>query len=254
MERYSFSQLRMFLRCPYQYYLRYIEGLKIPPDGGLTRGSACHSSILSDRDVAKDGLLAAKIKGIPMPLDEVIDTFNDCIERKKDETEWNDEKLSYDDARSSGQKAVQEYYKYAHQVIPEAIEQEIATEIDGVPYLGYIDIVCEGYNADLKFKSRKADVSVTELLQLGIYNLYNNKPFAMIHSVIIRKKDTEVITQNFAKDQLLTDRIRRYNEIFISMKEKEMFPPCNPDSWGCSPDWCGYTRICPYYTGKKGER
>jgi len=250
---YSFSQLRMFLRCPYQYHLRYNEGLKMPPDGGLARGLACHHAILMDKDNEKDGLLSAKMKGEIWGLDQVVDTFNDAIDSTRDTIEWNDERMSYENARTTGQGAVKEYAKYARQVEPEALEQRIEVAIEGVPYVGYIDLICPSYNADLKFKSRKSDVSVTELIQLGIYNLYNDKPYSMLHNVIIRKKSVEVIANSYPSTALPFDRIKRYNEIFVTMKEKELFPPCNPDNWCCSPDWCGYTKICPYYSGKKGE-
>ena len=241
----------MFLRCPYQYHLRYNLGLKIKPDGGLTRGSCCHNAILKSRD-GKDGLLSAKIKGETWNVDQTVDTFNDSIDSVKDDVEWNDERMSYDKARNTGQDAVKKYHVFARSVEPESVEVEINPTLDGILFKGYIDIICPNYNADLKFKSKKSVLSVSELMQMGIYNLHNQKPYSMIHSVIIRKSGVEVCPENIEEDMLPMDRIRRYMEIFLTSKEKEVFPPCSPDNWSCDPSWCGYTRICPYYTGTKG--
>ena len=252
MDYISYSQLRMYLRCGYQYYLRYVKDIKLPPDGGLTRGSACHNAILKSRS-GKDGLLSAKIKGESWCLDQTIDAFNDSIESLKTDTEWNNEKLSYETARNTGQDAVKGYHKFAQSVEPEAVEVEGEAKLDGVLYKGYIDIITPAYNADLKFRSRKMDLSVNELLQMGIYNMFSPKPFSMIHSVIMRKKGVEVIPLNILAEELPVDRLKAYTEMFMKAKDNEIYLPCNPDDWGCSPDWCGYTRICPYYSGKKGS-
>ena len=41
----SVTQLRMYLRCPLQYYFRYICGLKIPPTGDITLGRTVHAAL-----------------------------------------------------------------------------------------------------------------------------------------------------------------------------------------------------------------
>lgn len=252
-DKISFSQLNMALRCPYQYYLRYVEGLKIPPDGAQARGQAAHNTLLSDKKFTEnptEGLLSARMQGEVWTIDQTIDTFNDKIEARKYDVEWSDD-LPYEDARRTGQEAVKEYHKFARDLEPQGVEVEFSAELLGVPLIGYIDLVTEAYNADLKVRKRKMDLSVSELMQLGIYNLHNHKPYAMIHSMIIRAKGVEVVTHNIEAKNLPDERIKRYLETFMRMREKEIYPPCSPDNWSCSPDFCGFYKLCKYAQGNQ---
>lgn len=56
MARFSYSRVGCFKSCPYQYYLRYIEGLKtIPnqdPDNALYLGTALHTGLEKNVDAA----------------------------------------------------------------------------------------------------------------------------------------------------------------------------------------------------------
>lgn len=243
----------MFFRCPYQYYMRYIEGLKIAPDGAMTRGLVCHSTLLINKDKAEDGLLSAKKKGNDWCLDETVDAYNTLLDSKKDEVEWSDD-LPFEEVRNTGQDAVKCYHKFSKRIDKiEEVEAKIDIDIDGTKVIGYIDLVTEAYNADLKIKKRKMDLSIAEMMQMGIYNMYNDKQYCNLHNVIIRKKGCEVIEYNIPRKNLPNDRIRQYLETFLAMKEKEMYPPCHPDNWSCSPNFCGYYRQCVYAQGKRGK-
>jgi len=73
-ELLSVSKIRMYLRCPLQYYYRYCEGLKVPPDSGLTLGKSVHAGIEAN--------YSQKITSFSdLPLNDVLDVYSTAFGR-----------------------------------------------------------------------------------------------------------------------------------------------------------------------------
>ena len=74
--RLSPSSINMFLRCQYQWYLRYVEGLKVPPKSALVVGLAFHKG--------EEINFSQKVEtGEDLPLDDVLDAYDTSLSRER---------------------------------------------------------------------------------------------------------------------------------------------------------------------------
>jgi len=80
----SVTQIKMYLRCPAQYYFRYVLGLKIPPAGALVLGRAVHAGL--------EHYFAGKLHtGEGPPVNRVLDVFDAAFEAERPEADWGED-------------------------------------------------------------------------------------------------------------------------------------------------------------------
>jgi hypothetical protein len=104
------TQVNMFLRCPAQWYYRYVRGLKRPPSGAATLGSATLGSAV-DAGITHNYLQKIETHQ-DLVLDEVLDAFSTDFEARKTETLWEAEEEP-NKVKDDGVRVLSLYHKEA---------------------------------------------------------------------------------------------------------------------------------------------
>ncbi len=162
----SVTQLKMYLRCPLQYYLRYVCGLKIPPTGDLILGRTVHSTLEEN--------YRQKIQSHQdLPLQQFHDIFSQRWDQEAQLTLFEDgEKPGQ--LKDEGVRLLDPYHRdVAPGVQPVKVEREflLDTGATELPLKGYIDLIDDqGAIIDHKTTKRSfpADAAAKDL-QLTAY-------------------------------------------------------------------------------------
>lgn len=243
----SNSSISMYLRCPAQYYFRYVLNYVIPPKVVLIKGSAVHKGQEINYKQKIDSHEDLKTSDV---MEVVADEFTKLVsdvEVAPDE----DVGKELDEAVGMG-KAYHE--EIAKTVQPLAVEQEIRIQHNDFTLQGYIDVIEEGgIIRDTKTKTRLPEQSeVDKDLQLSAYAyLYRSalevKEKGIRLDCILRggkkvKPSTNTITTY--RDDSDVERYRKIAEKVHEAIRNEMFYPNHHEGWVCSPAYCGYWKEC----------
>lgn len=272
-EYLSISQVNMYLRCPAQYRFRYVEDHKRPPAVPMALGTSGHAALETTHHHIVD-------HDIPATNEEVLDSFSDkWAEISQQVEDWEGEKPGQ--LKDKGLALVRLYNdKLAPKVKPHVdgkvrgIEKEFKITVAGVPMLGYIDLIdtnaavafssaelqlmkdqgreipedLRSAVVDFKFKGKSMTrAEVDGSLQLTLYSLATGV-YAVRFDQLLKTKVPQIKRASSTRtkqDHVWLQRVVREVAEAIS---KGAFPPCSPDSWICSPRWCGYFSEC---RGKK---
>jgi hypothetical protein len=178
----SNSQVEMYIRCPRQYYYRYIEGLKEAPGFSLAQGLSGHAALELNN--------LTKIKsGEDLPTKEVIERMSDeWTERYKDAAgemvlvDPADKKLrkatpkDVDASRRDLGHRLSIYMEdNAPSIQPEGAEERHEVEIAGIPLLAFTDLRVANGVWDYKFGNSRSTSyakrpAVDKSLQLSLYS------------------------------------------------------------------------------------
>lgn len=243
MNYISPTQLNMYLRCPAQYYFRYIEGLVIAPNAAMTKGWTVHKGI---EENYKQKIETKK----DMRLEDILEFTATVFEEKAEETEWDEDKGKTKD------EAIQLISLYhtsvAPTVQPVCVEQRIEVPLEdiGINLLGFIDLVdSEGYIRDTKTARRSpAKNAIDKNLQLSVYSLAYRKLTGRNEQgvkldYLVQNKTPKVVTLETKRteDDLL--RLQSIIQGVVSGIKNNVFYP-NIDNYLCSEKWCGYWNEC----------
>jgi len=241
--RLSPSSINMFLRCQYQWYLRYIEERKIPPKAALVVGLAFHkgeeSNFLEKIETGKD-----------LSLEDVFDVYDTEFEQRAEEVEeWEEDKGKVKD---EGYKLLECYHKeLAPTVQPLLVEDWIEEELDnGIILRGKRDVVTEDMAViDLKTANRKpSQIDLSYQLQLELYACQGDIKKAFIHYAIKTKKPkTLVLEHELPEEKRLLKVVSSVAQaIQEAIRTGNFIPNGLGHSWACQ--YCGYRErgLCPY--------
>lgn len=235
------TQINMFLRCQYQWYLRYVEGIKIPPKPEMVVGTAFHRAM-------EENFKHKIEKQTDLPVSDVLDVFDYEFNQKIEEVEEKDDK-TIGDLKDSGYSITKEYYtKKAINVLPLEVESYIEHQVSSdIKLQGYADIITEDLTViDLKTVKRKPsdEVDLAYQLQLETYALSGDILKAEIHYAVQTKKP-EIITisHNLPKEPRIT---KIALQVSNAIKTGIFLPNGLGHNWACS--YCGYRQkgLCPY--------
>ena len=254
--RLSATQLNMYLRCPHQWYLRYIKGLKIPPAGNMVQGRVYHEATADN--------FKQKIKSKEdIPFNELVDRYSEHW--KKDvvvsEIDWEGAKPST--VREEGIALLKCYHKeVAPKIFPKLVEeQKVKFVIPGtLEVVGITDLVdIRDKIIDHKLSVREKSQSDADRdLQASVYLWLRPECKAFVFHQIIKKRPTKSMlvkepgTASIIpyKNLVTTKRSPQQTERFVKMMsdtytlmQAGVFPP-RCDSFWCSEKWCGYWGIC----------
>lgn len=245
----SVSQITMYLRCSKQYFYRYIEGLKRPPNIRLVTGKAGHAGIEQDN-------LWKLTTGESLPARTIVEhgvaAFEEFAEEAEDATA-TEKSNAKDSLAATLDYYGTEYSPHAPKVL--AAEQEffidVSTKTD--PMLGYIDLIDADGIWDYKFTSRpKTQDEVDLSLQLSVYDIANGqkaKNLGLVAIIPATSRSTPRIAITRRTPALLRKRARTEKtlrtlttiEAVSEAIQHETFIPVD-DPRICS--WCGYRDIC----------
>lgn len=281
-EYMSFSQIDMYLRCPRQYYHRYVLGQPRPPGVALLFGKGVHAAVEKTHHHLID---YSKPAPIEMLKDTLSDKFDEMAE-EFDEINWEEEEHSPGELKDTGIKMVSLYNeKFAPKVKPQVkktpggvikgVEKKIETTVAGINFIGYIDLIdCNAtavfteeetklYEANggeipedfrtaiVDFKTKQkamAPAEVMNSLQLTLYSYVEQVPIVRFDQFLNQKKGVKFIQSYSSRKQEDYFWLEEIVTHVVKSVSAGMFPPCSPTEWMCTPKWCGYYSSC---RGKK---
>lgn len=261
------SHLAMLSRCELQYEKRYIEGIKSPPRAVLARGIAAHSAVNYD--------LAAKLNtGALLADDDLRDAAADAFELewgKGVELEGPGSGIDPDEVKALGKEKIRGAYKdqtiaaatvyhtdAAPHVYPieNGLERPFRLKLKGQDFglAGTIDIIEADRVRDLKTATKSPGRGEADsALELTMYGLAIRVAEGRAPSEVTLDK---MVTPPTAKPYVRTLRSTRGPADFQALIKRAalaaqrirsgVLMPAPPDSWACSPRWCGYWETCPF--------
>lgn len=249
----SYSQISALLRCGRAYEFRYLRKMPVPLPIRLLAGRVYHHCIsvaasrkqlfgelISDEDIA-DTFCAQWDREVAGKL-----VYDEMGEEKVEATiiDMGDEDPEV--LKDSGLKLAQ---MYVNKVLPTlnivGIEKRLTTDIDGVPFIGFVDLLLAGdVVVDHKLSRRKNSQDEADKdLQISAYATLLGKPVTGQFHFALDTKEKRIEVVETKRD---TNDIEWFRELVkLSSKQIDtgLFLP-NPLSWTCSPDGCGYWLDC----------
>jgi len=238
------SQINTYLRCPAQYYFRYIKGLIIPPSASLTKGKAVHAG--------NEFNYKQKIESkTDLPVKEVLDytaaTFDELA--KETDFQGTDKGKELD----STIKLTKLYHEeVAPTVQPVAVEEKVEINFDNTDYslLGYIDLIDEKKVIhDTKTTGRTPNEDVIQnSLQLRGYalayrTLNNEEENGIQLDYLVSTKTPKVVQFKTKVEQRELDRFLKIMGIVAHNIKCNNFYP-NVTNQLCNEKACGYWNVC----------
>lgn len=251
MEYISVSRIGTFMRCELQYYLSYVQGIKIPPNGAMVTGSGTHKGI---QRIYEDKKESGRFN-----LNECKDIAADYV--RTVDCDWTYAQEKYD----SIDKAVAFVTGYGVSEHPDNVRQE---DIVGVEnkleikfshsgtgeflLMGYPDLILKDKVIDFKTSSRKVSApTVMHRFQLSAYSLYleNIKPHLQAMWYMKKAKTAlcaDYPVKTFRKKELTEILVNFWNR--LNDPHTRFIPSGFNHPWAC--DYCGYRDrgMCPYFS------
>jgi len=242
---YSYSQINMFLRCPRQYYFRYIEGKKIPPKSALTLGKSIHGGIEKN--------YSQKIGSHQdLPVGDICDVYSENFEFLKKETLWlpdeNPGKI-----KDEGYGLIKTYQKeIAPSIQPATVEEKFTIEFPNVDYAftGIMDLTTDNdFVIDHKTTSRTPNQKeIGKNLQLTAYAtgfryLRKKQEKQLRLDYIMRKREPEIMSITTERDeQDIHSFLKLIGYIHEAIQSGLFYP--NINNRLCNEKWCGFWDLC----------
>ncbi len=238
----SVSQLKMYLRCPLQYFFRYVCDLKSPPTGDLALGRTIH-------DTLKDNYMQKMKTGHDIIIPHITELFSEYWEREVRETEFrngeNPGKLKDD-----GVNLLKAYFdQVAPDIQPVEVEREFLIEMPGVrlPLKGYIDLIDDqGCIIDHKTTKRSFPENTAEKdIQLTAYSLafrtfYGQKEKGVRLDVMVRNKQPKIQQLQGTRTEADIGRFSRLAGQVENAIQSGIYYPNEGYMCGI----CGYQEMC----------
>lgn len=246
------SQIDTYLRCPQQYYHRYILGKKSAPAVALVEGTTHHATLeMNNLHKMKTGrdVEAKKLHK------HFVDVW--AVQRKEVE-DWEGEKP---DAIVKRAEAIIGNYlhRFGRRYQPEHAERTFCVPIGPVKLLGVIDTqgVLTGLTpgvkrptiVDYKTVSRaKTEADLKGSLQLSSYSyeekIRTGKVLSDVGFCSLLKKSGDIDWNKTVVHDGRLAWLRRVVLMVANSISLGNFPPTEPSSWVCSERFCGYWKEC----------
>ena len=242
---YSYSQINMFLRCPRQYYFRYIEGKKIPPKSALTLGKSVHAGIEKN--------YSQKVKTHQdIATADICDAYGDAFDLLRKETLWLPEEKP-GKIKDEGYGLIKVYQKeIAPSIQPATVEEKFTIEFLDVDYAftGIMDLTTDN-NLIVDHKTTTRTPSEDEIrknLQLTAYamgfrHLRKKQEKQLRFDFMIRKREPEIMSITTERDeQDIHSFLKLIGYIHEAIQSGLFYP--NINNRLCNEKWCGFWDLC----------
>ena len=246
-EYLSVSRLKCFLRCPLQFYFKYVEKIPAPIDGNLLLGKALHAAaetnfrqkISSRKDISRV---------------QILEMFNAAFESLKQQEEVIlKEDQSFTELKVTGLKCTEILHaELAPAIQPVFIEQHFTFPLINSQFAGFqgfVDVV-DSSNVvhDIKTAKKSYVESAAQTdLQLIAYNIgcrtfLKEPPRGFAFDVLVKNKTVKLQTVSTpGHTQAQLDRfIKLVHMVEQAMISKVFYPSENTMS--CS--FCSYKEQC----------
>ncbi|MDX9816382.1 MAG: PD-(D/E)XK nuclease family protein, partial [Smithellaceae bacterium] len=234
----SVSQIQSYLRCPAQYFFRYIRNITFPPNRALTVGKVVHSA-------NEFNYRQKMVSGLDLPLEDIQEYTAAEFEAHMQATEWGE-----DDPGQAKDEAIILASLYRNEVspkvMPAAVELRVKIEFENVPYsiLGFIDLIDgDGFIRDTK-TSRKtpSENEVIKSIQLTAYTLayqceFGEDPAGVKLDYLVSVKKPKYVLLEASRSQADVDRfLRLVGKVVGAISFGHFYP--NPTNFMCSEKAC----------------
>lgn len=241
IEYLSYSQINMYKRCPYQYKLRYIDGLKIPPKSSRILGTGVHTGLeVGFKEKKLSGGSDKKIKNLMK--DKTVETIELTI-KEEQQIDW-EEGDNIDKLKDDGSKMIEVYYdEKGKKIKPDEVEKEFEILLNSQLKLkGKIDLITKKLIIDYKTGQQKpADEWILWDDQLKIYRIVY--PLKIQSHWIIRYKTKDPAVFIYEREITEEEAKQTLQDILVVAKliSTGYFYKRN-DVRTCG--WCGYKEVC----------
>lgn len=258
MTTYSPTKLNQFLRCPQQYYYRYVEGLKIPPSSSMAQGLSYHGTeeynfqqkIESHEDIKSDTLKEYYAEYLDTKLNEGV--------------EWNEEEKSTGIEKVKGElmdEGVKLVDVAARDLNPkinpikveEAFTFEIKTEEkDPIEITGRIDLISKDERGqrvhEFKTTARTpSEISFDHQLQGIVYSMATETKDIQ-YDYAVKNKTPKIVSLSKQVDATdIEGFVTLTHKVDHAIRAGAFYP--NRGSMLCSRKWCGYWEKCQQENG-----
>lgn len=244
----SSTSLKMFLRCPYQFFCRYALGLKMQPGSALTLGKSV--------DIGLKMNYEQKIESHEdLPEEDILGIYSSEFDSLESGTEWeaNEDKGAIKDTGIGCLKAFRKEVCPSVQPREVDIKKKVKFEEIDVELLGYFDLLDQEGIVDNKTAGRKwAEDQPKKEMQSLIYPFLVD-PFGEMEKVMIRY-DIAVKTKKPYTQQLRLEIKKEQRAGFLKYLagiieqikwcfEKGIWLP-RRDNFLCSYKRCGFAEMC----------
>lgn len=242
------SALEMYLRCPMQFYWRYIENRTEAPGVAQITGISGHTALETNNR-------HKMAKGDDLPVNDVLDCFRDTFaDKSKDIEVWGDD--NKDVIIAQVVPGIRSYMdEDAPSIVPTATEQPFQVDADGLPVFGFIDLTTDRNTVyDYKFVGRRSPYlqrgTVDKSLQLTTY--YAATGFENVgYLAIVKPGEAKTKPEPAESRKILSKRGPNdwlyAKELYLSAARAisaGAFPLCGTGNFLCSEKFCGYWARC----------
>ena len=255
IEFISQSSLGQFLRCPVQWERRWVYNEILPPGIAARRGSSVHHAAEINH--------AQKVTSmVDLPVDELMDAARDEFVRlikergvfiPKDQVGEKNRLLA---EGLDGSVRLTKLYRaeLAPTIQPAIVEKRIYMDVGlGVPLAGTIDVLDINHALiDMKTAAKsKAQGDADKSLQLSFYSGLvaddtGKWPTDISLNVLVDLKEPKMQVLHTKRGPDDFQKLMGRIQFMLAQVEAGLFPPCPPDSWICSPVWCGWWSSCKW--------
>lgn len=258
IDHLSYSKIRMFRRCPQQFWFRYVDPAKpMPPDANLTLGKSVHKGLGAN--------FQQKIESLKdLPKQDVLDIYSTEFDYHKPETIWNDNRPG--EVKDTGYKLLGFHYdNFTPRIIPAIAEFRFLVPLTHtISFSGYMDVVdTDRLIIDFKITSRSPNKDfIRTNQQLTCYTwafreLFGEQESGVAFQYLIHRKSSkrakkprqEVFTATEKRSQEDIDEFlnetKKIALIIEAGLEAGGLPKTDPTNWWCSSKFCGwYNTLC----------
>lgn len=239
------SAVGLYLGCPQQYYLRYIENKKSVNAVALSEGKAMHTVLETNNN--------HKVKtNSDIALHSIVQCWNDTWSTEAKLVEdWAE--TTQDAVAVEGERLIQLYHRYyapnIHPKQPGNVEREFLVNVMGVPVYGKIDVVncVDEVPRVLDYKVSKTAHSEAEAassIQLGIYSLAADTQDVGYLTLVKAKKEPKVVLEKTTRTPRSLTRVESVVKSVRDAIAMGNFPYTDPSTWRCTAKYCGLWYAC----------
>jgi hypothetical protein len=248
LDHFSASAISTYLRCPTQWYFRYIEGVKIPPAAAQAQGTSFHRTAEENYRLKID-------THEDMPLEYLLDVTRDAFAEASEDVDWSLEDVEPAEAVDEAIGLTRVWHKELAPIVqPIAVERKLVIEDPSwlLPVIGYVDTDTVFNIIDHKTAGkRKTQADLETDVQSSIYLLDGFKEFSaqtFQWHVMVKNKTpvTQVLNRETFDPEKTVKFVAHQQKVIANAVETGLFGAADPSDWSCSPRFCGYWFICPW--------
>jgi hypothetical protein len=251
------SGFSTYKKCPRMFEYAYVLGMRKPPGIAMLKGTAIHKGA----EVVHRHTINT---GHRMQIDEAVQAVADEFERGLQNIEKNIEDSDPGLVKDRALSNFRTYYTQAVPLInPIAAEKTFAVKVGTVPMRGVIDLIDRipgeivlGEDdpenpplvevvSDLKTTTKAwSEQMVNFSTQLTIYSIVEKQPRVRVDLLVDKKTGASYVPmrayRTLQEQKVIIEDIE---EVVMHIKAG-VFPRCLPDSYLCTPRFCGYYADC----------